>query len=138
MQVMQAGPFTVNVLSKCHVEAVVRTSKTHRNPNRLFWSCPNYKSPFGKWCDYFEWCDLRILQDIELYKQRIVKLVQRVAILEEDNHRLVNELQTQGDNGHSQQQSNTGTHDCFVTVDVDVVRGESSAVATMISRLTIN
>ncbi|CAL1384342.1 unnamed protein product [Linum trigynum] len=78
-------------LCGCGKIAAVRTSKTPKNPNRKFYSCPKY--PSSGYCDLFEWCaatDMSGKED-ELYKL-IANLQIKVQELEVENNSLVLKL----------------------------------------------
>ncbi|KAI8552257.1 hypothetical protein RHMOL_Rhmol06G0252700 [Rhododendron molle] len=48
------------VFCKCGQEAPLKESRTKKNPGRMFFGCPNYKTP--EYCGFFIWYDQYVRQ----------------------------------------------------------------------------
>ncbi|KAF9597844.1 hypothetical protein IFM89_021929 [Coptis chinensis] len=71
---------------ECGYPAVVKISRTERNPKRKFWGCRNYgNEPF---CEYFIWVDQSSSRSADSTSSRLVELQRHNTTLQNINNQL--------------------------------------------------
>ncbi|CAL1361134.1 unnamed protein product [Linum trigynum] len=119
----------------CPFEAVMRISRTSRNPNRAFWACSQYRSKAEPGCGFFDWCDVRAVQFKEQRLRNVIaRLQSKVCSLEKENDRLVQLLAVS-------RPTSAAACDQFMNVDnreIEVVKQRLTQVERQLSRVWIN
>ncbi|KAF7127785.1 hypothetical protein RHSIM_Rhsim11G0158100 [Rhododendron simsii] len=84
---MDYSPEDSQLTCLCGLSAKLRTSKTHRNPYRMFYNCPKY--PYNQ-CEFFQWCDEplltgdRHLDELNLIRSECIRLQERVHDIQQE------------------------------------------------------
>ncbi|XP_058190253.1 uncharacterized protein LOC131307647 [Rhododendron vialii] len=86
------SPEDSQLTCSCGLSAKLWTSKTHRNPYRMFYSCPKYPN---NQCEFFQWCDEPLLtgdkhlDELNLIGSECIRLQERVDDMQQewDNER---------------------------------------------------
>ncbi|KAH7833303.1 hypothetical protein Vadar_004966 [Vaccinium darrowii] len=75
------------LMCSCGLPAKLRTSKTSRNPYRLFYNC--LKSP-DKQCGFFQWCDEPLktgdkhVDELNLIRSECIRLQERIDDIQQE------------------------------------------------------